>query len=192
MARIEEDPGRFKVTCGGYTLECTPYGLPLIYDRLKQNAALAEEIALREPSHCCLTVKRAGEHWPFLVVAQSYAPSGVGFEPGVLLALETKVLFVGAGERILAYRLEPPERIWEDHVNMGFLAWEQHGDTVLLAAELELAAWSTAGEKRWTTFVEPPWSFTVLNDVIEVDVMGRKTSFDLREGPPKERKSRSR
>src|SRR5262249_39362367 len=101
MARIDEDRARFNVTCGGYTLECTPCGLPLIYDRLSQNAVRGEEFALRDPSHCCLTVRRAGQPWPFLVVAQSYEPAGVGFEPGVLLALETKVLFVGAGERIL-------------------------------------------------------------------------------------------
>jgi hypothetical protein len=183
MARIEEDPGRFKVTCAGYTLECTPNGLPLIYDRLRQQAALVDEFALHEPNHCCLTVKRAGEPWPFVVVAQSYAPSGAGFEPGVLLVVETKVLFVGAGERVLAYRLEPPTRLWEDRADSGFLAWEQHGDTVILAAELELAAWSTAGRKRWTMFVEPPWEFTVTGDVIEVDVMGKQKSFGLRDGP---------
>ena len=35
MARLNEDPARFRITCAGYTIECTPSGLPLIYDRLK-------------------------------------------------------------------------------------------------------------------------------------------------------------
>jgi len=82
-----------------------------------------------------------------LVVAQSYSPHGAGFEPAALLVPETKVLFISAGERILAYQLEPPEKLWEDHADTGFLYWEQHGDTILLAAELEFAAWNHAGQK---------------------------------------------
>jgi hypothetical protein len=183
MARMNEDPARFRLTCAGYTIECTPSGLPLVYDRLKEHAALVEEIALDQPIRCCFTVGRGGGSWPSIVVAQGYAPYGAGFEPGALLVPETKVLFVGAGERILAYRLEPPARIWEDGAESGFLGWDQHGDTVLLRAELELAAFATSGEKRWTTFVEPPWDYRVDGDVVELDVMGDKRSFALRQGP---------
>jgi hypothetical protein len=42
---------------------------------------------------------------------------------------------------------------------------------------------NTAGQKLWTTFVEPPWDFTVKDGVVELDVMGEKRSFTLREGP---------
>jgi hypothetical protein len=188
MARIAGDARRFRVTCAGYTIECVPDGLPLTYDSLKEHAALVEEIELHEHSTeqdvCCLTVKRAGEKWPSLVVAQTYWPHGAGFEPGALLIPETRMLFFGAGERLLAYRLEQPlTRTWEDRVEMGFWGWEQHGDTVLLAGELEFAAWNNLGRKLWTTFVEPPWDFTVKDDVVELDVMGAKRSFKLSDGP---------
>ena len=187
MPRTSTDAGGFCVTCAGYGVQCTTAGLPLAYDSLRQHALLVEEIELGEQSRergvCCLTVKRAGEKWPFLVLAQSYAPCGTGFEPGALLVPETKMLFFGAGERILAYRLEPPARIWEDRAETGFRGWEQHGDAVLLAAEQEFAAWNTHGRKLWTTFVEPPWDFTVKGEVVELEVMGDKRSFDLREGP---------
>jgi hypothetical protein len=176
-------PGRFSVTCGGYTVECTTNGLPSAYDHLKAHATLIEEIALHERNLCCVTVRRSGEAWPFLLVAQSCEPHDAGFDPGVLLVLETKLLLVGAGERILAFQLEPPGKRWEDHVQIGFLAWEQYGETILLSAELEFAAWNNAGEKLWTTFVEPPWSYTVKSDKVELDVMGKKKSFTLREGP---------
>lgn len=36
-------------------------------------------------------------------------------------------------------------------------------------------------------FVEPPWDYAVTADVIELDVMGNKQSFQVREGPPKQR-----
>jgi hypothetical protein len=183
MARLNEDPGKFKLTCAGYTIECTPSGLPMIYNGLREHAALVEETELHRKDLCCLTVRRSGESWPFLVVAQGYAPSGAGFEPGAIFVPETKVLFIGAGERILAYRLEPPTKIWEDHADTGFLGWDQHADTILLSAELEFAAWSTNGQKLWTMFVEPPWYYTIDGDTVELDVMGNKQSFRLREGP---------
>ncbi len=189
MARIEGDLGRFCVTCGGYTIECTPAGLPLAYESVREHAALLDEIELGpRPDRgnvCCVTVKRRGDKWPALVVAQSYEPCGVGFEPGALLAPEARVLFLGAGERVLAYCLAPLQRMWEDRVDTGFWGWEQHGDIVFALAELELAAWRTSGQKLWTTFVEPPWEVTVSDDKVELDVMGRKSTFGLREGPPR-------
>jgi hypothetical protein len=183
MERLIGDPGTFRLTCAGYTVECTPSGLPLAYHSLKEHAALVDEVALHERDLCCLTVRRRGESWPFLVVAQSCDPKGGGFEPGAILASETNVLFVGAGQRVLAYRLEPPVKLWEDGAESGFLGWDQHADTIVLSAELELAAWSTDGEKRWTTFVEPPWHYTINGDMVELDVMGNKQSFGLRAGP---------
>ena len=32
-------------------------------------------------------------------------------------------------------------------------------------------------------FVEPPWEYVVTGDRVDVDVMGSKRSFKLREGP---------
>ena len=34
-------------------------------------------------------------------------------------------------------------------------------------------------------FVEPPWDYTVKGNTIELDVMGNKQAFALRNGPPK-------
>jgi hypothetical protein len=55
-----------------------------------------------------------------------------------------------------------------------------------MAAELELAAWDTDGRKRWTTFVEPPWEFEVVEGIIRLDVMGRKSEFPVATGPVRE------
>jgi hypothetical protein len=74
-------------------------------------------------------------------------------------------------------------RLWEDVTDFGFWGWRRHGDIVLMSAETELAAWDVSGRKLWTTFVEPPWSYKVLSDRLDLDVMGQKSSFDVRTGP---------
>ena len=165
-----------------------PRGLPPIYESLGKHASVVDEIDIGpRPGRegvCCFALSRAGDKWPSLVVAQSYEPCGAGFEPGALLVPETNTFFLGAGRRVLAYALDPIRRLWEDQVDCGFWAWEQHRDVVLALAELELAAWSTAGQKLWTTFVEPPWDVTVHGNSLELDVMGRRSTFGLHDGPP--------
>jgi hypothetical protein len=52
-----------------------------------------------------------------------------------------------------------------------------------MSAELELAVWSLQGERCWATFVEPPWTYSVRNETIELDVIGTKSSFPLAIGP---------
>jgi hypothetical protein len=174
----------FSVALGPYTLSCHPDRLPDLYGEYVKHAALVEEFDLRdsEGSSCFLAVSR-GAGWPFLVVAQRYRPAG-GFHPGALLAPETDLLFIGAGERLLAYRLDGPVRLWADTTDCGFWGWARHGDRVILSAELELAAWDLHGRKCWSTFVEPPWDYKVLGEMIELDVMGTKSSFPVNTGPP--------
>ena len=58
---------------------------------------------------------------------------------------------------------------------------------VLMSAELELAAWDLAGQKLWTTFVEPPWSYEVRNGVVTLDVMGVISEFLTKSGPDRHR-----
>ncbi|GAA0580321.1 hypothetical protein GCM10010172_76640 [Paractinoplanes ferrugineus] len=70
-----------------------------------------------------------------------------------------------------------------DEADFGFWGWCRHGEVVLMSAELELAAWTVDGEKLWTTFVEPPWSYDIDAGRVRVDVMGSVRSFDLRRGP---------
>lgn len=184
VATEQGHSGEFQVAVGDYVFKCVPDGLPLIFDRYVEHARLVERFTLETRSVCCLTVGRAREPWPFLVVAQGFFPSGGGFNPGFLLAAETQRLFLGAGERLVAYDLMLPRRLWTDTAESGFWGWEQHGDVILMAAELELAAWTSAGEKLWTMFVEPPWGYVVENGSVLLDVMGRKSQFSIRAGPP--------
>jgi hypothetical protein len=82
----------------------------------------------------------------------------------------------------LAYQLDHPERLWEDETDTGFWNWERHGEFVIMSAELELAVWDIQGQKRWSTFVEPPWDYELVDDLIHLDVMGQRTSFPLNRG----------
>jgi hypothetical protein len=74
--------------------------------------------------------------------------------------------------------------MWTDEAELGFRQWRRHGDVVLMSAELEFAAWTTSGQKLWTTFVEPPWSYEVTSDQVRLDAMGTFTTFDKSNGPP--------
>ena len=183
MARPDEQAGKFQVVLNGYVLQCVPDGLPSLFKEYAQRARLVEEFALQEQNLCCVTVGRSDEPWPFLVVAQSFAPAGYGFEPGLLLIPSAERLFVGAGERILAYDLTVPRRLWLDSAYAGFWGWAQHGDVVVMSAELEFAAWKVSGEKLWTTFVEPPWDYHIDGETVRLDVMGNVRQFPLLAGP---------
>lgn len=158
--------------------------LPSIYNDLKRHARLAEEFALRphEGELCYLSVSSSG-HWPFLVVAQRFELSEGGFDPGAMIVPETKLLFIGAGRRLLSYALDGPRRLWEDTADSGFLEWSRDGDVVLMSAELELAAWDTMGHKLWSMPLEPAWEYHVSGGQVHLDVLGRKSSFPLRAGP---------
>lgn len=89
------------------------------------------------------------------------------------------LLFIGAGRRLLAYDLKLPARLWEDAADMGFCSWSVYPDPVLIAAELELAAWDRGGRKLWSRFVEPPWTFRVVDDKVHIDVVGKRTEVSL-------------
>jgi hypothetical protein len=104
--------------------------------------------------------------------------------PGILLVPAQRQLFIGAGTRLLAYHARSGawQRSWIDDAELGFWRWRQHGDVVVMSAELELAVWTTDGTKLWTTFVEPPWSYQVEADQVVLDVMGAVRTFDLRRG----------
>jgi hypothetical protein len=120
---------------------------------------------------------------PILVVARRYEPDI--FYPAALIIPETQFLFVGAGISLIGYKLDQPHKVWEDEADTGFWGWARYGLYVLMSAELELVAWDIEGNKLWTTFVEPPWYYSVENDTVFLDVMGRKSSFPLRAGPAK-------
>jgi hypothetical protein len=159
----------FSVSLGQYEVRCQT-GLPDFLGSYIEHAMLAEQIELQatEGTSCFLSLSRRGDPWPFLVVAQRYKPPH-GFFPGTLIVPESNRLFLGAGERLLCYDLAKPARLWEDFTDCGFWIWSRWGDVVLMGAETELAAWSVDGQKLWTRFVDPPWTYRVAGNVIEVD-----------------------
>jgi hypothetical protein len=175
----------FEVTYNDITLLCESAALPELYAEYQKHATLQEEFDLAGPEQgqWCFIGVRKDSGWPFLTVAQRFWPAGAGFNPGALVVPETSLLFIGAGERLLAYDLRAPKRLWQDTADTGFWHWDRQGDFVLMAAELEFAAWSKEGLKLWSTFVEPPWDYQVVRDSVTLDVMGNKSTFDLHHGP---------
>lgn len=181
----------FSTTYGSYTLSCTMGRLPEMYEHYCRHALLVTEYELREPKEtegegpCFVGISRSGlnDGWPILTVAQNYEPDCAGFHPGAILVPETDLLMLGTGTRLLAYKLDPPRLLWEDTADCGFWGWERHGDTVVMAAELEMAAWDTQGRKLWSRSVEPPWTYRVLGGVVWLDIMGEQSSFPLITGP---------
>jgi hypothetical protein len=173
-------------TCGKYTVSCSVGKLPYIFPTLLEHATLYDDFGISEDKGTLLfvTVKKTNANLPELLISQRFTPGPeAGFHPGILLVPENDLLFVGAGLRILAYDLCSISRLWEDQADTGFWGWARHGDTILMSAELELAAWDTYGKKLWTTFVEPPWDYKVSQGQIELDVMGEKSVFSILRGP---------
>jgi hypothetical protein len=170
-------------TIEDWVISTKPDGLPSLHDAYCQHARLAEQFeSSREGASWSFVCVGGHVGWPFLTVSQRSWPTVGGFPLGVLLVPETKRLFIGSGERLLAYDLDGPERVWEDRADTGFWSWRRRGEFVLMSAELEFAAWDTHGTKLWSTFVEPPWSYEIDGDSIRLDVMGDVSSFPIRTG----------
>ena len=100
-----------------------------------------------------------------------------------MLVPETDLLLLGAGDRLLAYRLDLPEQLWEDVADAGFWFWARFEDVIVMSAELEMAAWDIHGHKLWSMFVEPPWHYAISEAEVLLSVMGRTRTFSLRTGP---------
>jgi len=163
---------------------------PEMLEHYLSRASLAEEFATQDDrtvsGYCFVGVKLGLQDWPQLVVSQRFSPAGYGFAPGALLVPGTGRLFIGAGTRLLGDQVDDAgawRRSFVDEADVGFLSWRQHGDVILMSAELELAAWTTDGTKLWRTFVEPPWSYAMVGDDVHLDVMGERTRFPKRTGP---------
>lgn len=165
-------------------------GVPPLYDSYRDSAEVGDEFAVGAPEGRLLFMavfdRVAGALAPRLSVLQRFEPCGEGFTPGVAVGAGGNLVLLGAGERILAYQVGPYEvtRLWEDEAAGGFLGWDVQRDAVLMAAELELSAWSADGARRlWTMAVEPPWSHHVQDEEVSVDVMGDRVTFGLLAGP---------
>ena len=158
---------------------------PMSVGTYRKKAIFCDGHSLDDPGaqYLLVAVTPTESAWPTLVVEQRYESHQV-FYPGVLVAPEAHTLFIGAGTRLLAYSLAgTPCRLWEEQTAVGFFCWRLHEGIVLMSPELELAAWSAGGEKLWSTFVEPPWHYTVEHEQVTLDVMGNISSFPLAAGP---------
>ncbi len=161
---------------------------PTSLDAYLDHAGLADDISRGDPEddgYMFVGVCGPGEDGPSLVVSGTYDPASGGFEPGILIVPSTDRVFIGAGSRAVSYRRDAAgwRRDWEIEVDVGFWGWRQHGNVVVMLAELEMAAWSSDGTRLWSTFVEPPWSYTVAGETVRLDVMGSVTEFPLPTGP---------
>jgi hypothetical protein len=183
-SRVQVPSNHLQVSIAGYEASVA-FGFPAMVDLYRDTAVVTEHFDLDDPwDECFVAVRRDPYRWPQLVVTQRYGPAGPGFEPGVLIVPETETIFIGAGERLLAYtaRGDRWSRLWIDAAQL-FYRWCQHDDYVVMSAELELAAWTAAGEKLWSTHVEPPWTYSVEDGRVKLDVMGTVTDFALSNGP---------
>jgi hypothetical protein len=175
----------FHLAVGRYRLSVVPDGLPSIIEDYRARAKCVDEDVSSKGTRFCVTVSDGS--WPSLVISQSCEPHGGGFYPGALIVPETDVLFLGAGEKLWAYDLATPKRLWQESVEYGFLGWARHGDVALMSAECELSAWDLEGRKLWTAldlvYVEPPWSYSVEGETLILDVMGKIFRFPLKKGP---------
>ena len=159
-------------------------GLPQTFDAYCSKARLIETFDFKHSDgDLCFAAAGPQEQWPSVVIAQRFEPAQGGFDPGVAFIADTSLFLVGAGTRLLAYDLKRAVRLWEDVAEVGFWHWSVYPDAVLMSAELELAAWDRLGTKLWSRFVEPPWSFRVIDDRVHLDVMGVETDFPIT-GPP--------
>lgn len=173
----------FKFTYGPYTVSLGDSLPPMFYSYCQQ-ARLVDTFEL-EGSYsalCYLAVAR-GHTWPYLIVAQRYSPGPQsGFHPGVLFVPETQVLLLGAGERVLAYTLDEPTRLWEYGLSGGFWQWERARESIILSSENKLAIWDIHARKRWDFTVEPPWQYTLDGDTLQVAQGGQQIALHCERG----------
>jgi hypothetical protein len=171
----------------GYRVRTARSYPPGTLRQYQERAALRESFAMgdHEAEYLFVGVTPNSRQWPVLVVEQRFNSHRNMFNPSVLIVPQTHTVFIGAGTRLLSYALEPePRRLWEQETEVGFFEWQLRDEVVLMSAELEFAAWSAGGEKLWSAFVEPPWSFTVDAGEVELEVMGSYSRFSLVGGPP--------
>lgn len=173
----------FQFTCGPYTISLAD-SLPPMYYSYCQRAQLVDTFELEGSTGalCYLAVTR-GHGWPFLIVAQHYSPGPQsGFYPGLLFVPETNLLLLGAGERLLAYLLDEPRRLWKGELPGGFMHWERSQDSIVMSSENRLAIWDIHGQKRWDYAVEPPWQYAIQGDTIHVYTGDKQTALHCERG----------
>ncbi|WP_243611665.1 hypothetical protein [Shimia aestuarii] len=174
------------IRLGEWELWIEDGNLPSIFAAYLENAVFADQIDLANAEgrfhFFGVTKSETRNGWPSVVVAQRYRDAQQSFSPGILLVPDTSLVFIGAGERLLCYNIEEKTRLWEDETHLGFWRWSQSGSYVLMSAETEFGVWRQSGEKLWSTFVEPPWTFEIKGQNVQLDVMGSIRNHQLSDG----------
>lgn len=99
-----------------------------------------------------VVIAKEGKELLRLAVAYSQSASESGFHPGFVLVPETHLLFVGAGEKLVLYKWDPPEKLWEEDIMVGFWGWQRYRDVIIMSAELQLTVWDRDGKKLWSQY----------------------------------------
>lgn len=178
--------GHFEVLVGRYRLSWDD-GDPGSYGMRRQRATIVDEMPQDDGDahRGVLGVGLSDGSWPFLILRHSgtlpWDPDTLRLD--VVLIPETDTLFVGCSTTVCAYDLRQPTRLWTDTTEIAFLGWQRHGEAVVMSAELELAAWDLQGRKLWSTFVEPPCDYTVVDNKVHLMVMDVLMTFPLMSGP---------
>lgn len=177
------------VQVGAYSVRVWD-GIPASYEHLRRHASLLAEfdLASREQGKVVTIAITSDQQDVALLTSQHRPEPSACFPVGVLIVPETGLALIGASQRLLAFNLRDPEQLWEDHIEYGFLGFGRYDDTVLVSGELSLDAFDLVGQRRWSMFVEPPWSYSVQGEQITLDVMGRTQTFHLHTGPEGEKR----
>lgn len=116
-----------RVQIGDYMVQVWMRSVPPYLTSLLELSDLPEMFdaighSRREDDAFCVSVSSQFQTWPSLFVVQQFSAQDIpGFAPGMLIVPETRLVLMGAGERLLAYRLDdPPVRLWEDTADFGF------------------------------------------------------------------------
>jgi len=179
---VERWTGPASVAVGGLRLYVDT-SRPAALDAYRRTAELSHSLGLAGDGYAFVALARAEDEHASLVAEGSFTIAG-GRGPGVLVVPATQQVFLGTGSALTAFdrRSGRWKRTWVDQAEAGFWDWSEHADVVLMAAELELAAWTEDGRKLWSRFVEPPWSYTVEGPQIRLNIMGEVSLLSLRDG----------
>ncbi|GCE14137.1 hypothetical protein [Tengunoibacter tsumagoiensis] len=161
----------------------------------RDDSLLAEEIDIdrteKDPldsNVVFIAAKNCGSKKEFsLTLLLGYSPSDPAFYPELLYVPESQILFIRAGEKILAYQLQVPQKLFELSVDIGFLSWERYSNYIIMVAEMRMTVWNLAGEQLWTLFVEQPWSYHCHHEMMSFIKDEQVYTFPVATGPGKER-----
>lgn len=174
----------FRFTSGRYTVSVSSDQSEPSFERYKQEAKLVESFGEEiDGDLFCWIAVAEGMRPPFLLTTYRYTYGAEeGFHPGIVLLPEHHRVFIGVGEQLVAYTLDTPKRLWEEQAYGGFWWWECHHHYVIMAAELKVAVWTKDGKPLWSLPTEPPWDYTLDDELMHLTVMGQQSAIILKSG----------